>query len=266
MRRIIYTVAAAAAILAGGVAAAAPAMASTAPHLTGSVALAGPADQYAALSNIAAPGSGSLSYTNFNVADSAASGVWSLPKADTGKTVEIDFGYQGGNYPHHLTVDSIQPTGLGSFTFTGHGSYDPDQSYTWNATGSVSGPALSMHIVYTGTQAGYYLDFTGTINSDGSVTGTSFSDSLGRSLSAGMPINSLFQALSFNAPVSAVSFGLNGPGSAQFSSAIPTGHTYAGTPFTEYVKDGGSPGAGNDTWVQDPAGQSTITGGNLTVH
>jgi hypothetical protein len=258
MKRIIYTVAAAAAILAGGTAAAAPAMASTAPHLTGSVALAGPADQYAALNNIAAPNLGSLSYTNFNVADSAASGVWSLPKASP---VEIDFGL-GGNYPHHMTVASIQPTGLGSFTFTAHGSYDPDQSYTWDATGSVSDTALSLHLVYTGSNAGYSVDASGTIAGDGSVSGSATS-SAGQNLTMAMGPGSLFQALSFTAPVSDVSFGT---GSAHFASAIPAGHTYAGTPFTEDVTDGGSPGAGHDTWTQNPAGASTITGGNLTIH
>jgi hypothetical protein len=263
MRKILIAGVLGAATMAGLGLTATAASAATAPHLTGSVALAGPADQFASLNNIAATASGSLSYTNFNVPDTAASGVWSLPKASP---VEIDFSYQGGLYPHHLTVDTLQPTGLGSFTFTGHGSYDPDPNYSWTATGSVSGTSLSMHIVYTGTEAGYCLDFTGTINSDGSVTGTSFSDSLGRSLTVGMPIGSLFQALSFTSPVSAVQFGLNGPGSAQFSSAIPTGHTYATTPFTEYVKDGGSPGAGNDTWTQNPAGPSTITAGNLTIH
>ena len=257
MKRIVYTVVAAAAIITGGVAAAAPAMASTPPHLTGSVALSSPA-QYATFGNIGGPGSGSFSYTNFTVADTAASGVWSLPTTP----VEIDFGLGGGNYPHHLTVDSLQPIGLNSFTFTGHGTFDPDPSYTWTATGSVSGTTLSMHIVYTGTQAGYTLDFTGTINPDGSVTGTSFSDSLGRTLTVSMPAGSLFQALDYTAPVSKVTVG---SGTASFDSAIPAGHVYAGTGFHISVTDGGSPGTGHDAYYQD-GNRYQITGGNLTVH
>jgi hypothetical protein len=257
MKRIILTVAALAAICTGGVAAAAPAFAAPTPKITGSFSLAGPA-QYESINNASASG-GSLSYTNFTYADHG-SGVWSLPS--NGTPVELDFGLGGGNYPHHLIVDSIQPTGLNSFTFTGHGSFDPDQSYTWTATGSVSGTVLSMHIVYTGTQAGYTLDFTGAINADGSVTGTSFSDSLGRTLSVSMPANSLFEALSYTAPVSNVK--INGS-TGDFDSAIPAGHMLAGTGFHIHVTDGGSPGAGHDTYTQDGRAYQ-ITGGNLTVH
>ena len=259
MKRIILTVAALAAIITGGVAAAAPAFAATgpAPKITGSFSLAGPA-QYESINNVSASG-GSLSYTNFTYADHG-SGVWSLPS--NGTPVELDFGLGGGNYPHHLTVDSVQPTGLNSFTFTGHGSFDPDPSYTWTATGSVSGTVLSMHIVYTGTQAGYTLDFTGAINADGSVTGTSFSDSLGRTLSVSMPANSLFEALSYTAPVSNVSF-TGTTGSFQF--VIPAPHALQGTLVTVNVTDGGSPGAGHDTYAHNGTVYQ-ITGGNLTVH
>jgi len=259
MRKALLTLGAALAAVLGIGLAAGPAMAGTAPHLTGSVALAAP-EQYATFNNISgtpSASSGSFSYTNFTVAD-PGSGVWSLAK---GSPIEIDFGLGGGNYPHHLIVDSIQPTGLSSFTFSGHGSFDPDPSYTWTATGSVTGTALSMHIAYTGTQAGYTLDFTGTINADGSVTGTSFSDSLGRTLSVSMPAGSLFQALDYTAPVSNVGFaGTN----ASFNSAIPVGHVYAGTGFTIHVNDGGSPGT-FDTYQQDGTGYS-ITSGNLVVH
>jgi hypothetical protein len=257
MKRIIYTVAAAAAVLTGSVAAAAPAMASTPPHLTGSVALSGPA-QYESFNNIGGPASGSVSYTNFTYAD-PGSGAWSLP---SNTPVEIDFGFGGGNYPHHLTVDSLQPTGQSSFTFTGHGSYDPDQSYTWNATGSVSGTTLSIHIVYTGTQAGYTLDASGTISADGSVTGTSFSDSLGRTLTWSMPAGSAFEVLSYAASASAVQ--ISGS-SAQFSFVIPAGHALAGTQVTVNVTDGGSPGAGHDQYAHNNTSYQ-ITGGNLTVH
>lgn len=257
MKRIILTVAAAAAILAGGVVAAAPAMAAAPPHLTGSVILSGPA-QYESFNNIGGPASGSVNYTNFTY-PSPGSGVWSLGLSGP---AEIDFGYQGSNYPHHLTVDSLQPTGLNSYTFTGHGTFDPDQSYTWDATGSVSGTTLSMHIVYTGTQAGYSLDFTGTINPDGSVTGTSFSDSLGRTLTVSMPAGSASEVLSYTAPASAVSF--NGS-SAQFSFVIPAGTSLGGTPVTVNVTDGGNPGPGHDSYAHNGT-RYTITGGNLTVH
>ena len=255
MRKAILTLGAALAAVLGIGLAAGPAMAGTAPHLTGSVVLSGPA-QFESLNNIGGP-SGSVSYTNFTY-PSPGSGVWSLNNA------EIDFGYQGGNYPHHLTVTGINVTGLNSYTFTGHGSYDPDQSYTWNATGSVSGSTLSMHILYTGTQAGYYLDFTGTINPDGSVTGTSFSDSLGRTLTVAMPAGSLFEVLSYTAPVSNVTLN-SATGDGSFSFVIPQGTSLAGTQVQVNVHDGGNPGRGHDSYAHNGTSYP-ITGGNLTVH
>ena len=256
MRKIIYTAVAAAAIIGGSLAAAAPAMAGTTPHITGSFSLASPA-QYETINNVSTPAGGSLSYTNFTYAD-PGSGVWSLA---TGRPIALDFGLDGADYPHHLTVDSLQPTGLASFTFTGHGTYDPDASYTWNATGSVSGTALSMHIVYTGTNAGYSADVTGTVNPDGSVTGSATS-STGQVLSLTTSTGFAFQALSYTAPVNGVT--ISGAGGT-FSSAIPAGHVLATTPFTIKVTDGGSPGRGNDTYIQDGTSYQ-ITSGNLTVH
>jgi hypothetical protein len=256
MRKIIYTAVAAAAIIGGSLAAATPAMAGTTPHITGSFSLASPA-QYETINNVSAPVGGSLSYTNFTYAD-PGSGVWSLA---TGSPIALDFGLDGADYPHHLTVDSLQPTGLGSFTFTGHGTYDPDASYTWNATGSVSGTALSMHIVYTGTNAGYSADVTGMVNPDGSVTGSATS-STGQVLSLTAPAGSAFQALSYTAPVSTAS--VSGP-SGQFSFVIPAGHALAGVPVTVNVTDGGSPGPGHDSYAHN-GGSYPITSGNLTVH
>lgn len=233
---------------------AAPAMASTAPHLTGSVVLSGPA-QFESFNNIGGP-NGSVSYTNFT-SPSPGSGVWSLNNA------EIDFGYQGQPYVHHLIVDGINVTGLNSYTFTGHGSYD--SSYTWNATGSVVGSQISMHIVYTGAQAGYFLDFTGTINAaDGSVTGTSFSDSLGRTLTVAMPAGSLSEVLSYTAPVSDVNLN-SAKGDGSFSFYIPAGTSLAGTLVQVNVHDGGNPGPGHDTYAHNSTSYP-ITGGNLTIH
>jgi len=255
MRKAILALGAALAAVLGIGLAAGPAMAGTASHLTGSVVLSGPA-QFESFNNIGGP-NGSVSYTNFTY-PSSGSGVWSLNNA------EIDFGYGGQNYAHHLIVDGIDVTGLNSYTFTGHGSYDPDQSYTWNATGSVSGSTLSMHILYTGTQAGYYLDFTGTINPGGSVTGTSFSDSLGRTLTVAMPAASLFEVLSYTAPVSNVSLN-SATGDGSFSFMIPQGTSLTGTHVQVNVHDGGNPGPGHDSYAHNGTSYP-ITAGNLTVH
>lgn len=270
IRTILAAAAAPAALAAVLLGTAGQASAATTPHLTGSVALAGPADQWAALNNIAAgsptapgaPGSGSLSYTNFNVADSAASGVGSLPK---GTDIPLSFNLDGTPYDHILTVDSIQPTGLASFTFTGHGAWHDDSSYKWTATGSVTGEALTMHLVYTGNNPGYSVDASATIDpATGTLTGSA-SSSAGQSFT--LTGSGAFQALSFTAPVDHVTVTPSSVGGdAVFSSAIPAGHTYAGTPFTETVHDGGSPGSVHDKWSQNPSGPSVITAGNLTVH
>jgi len=254
--RTILAAAAAPAALAAVLLGTTAASASTAPHLTGSVVLSGPA-QFESFNNIGGP-NGSVSYTNFT-SPSPGSGVWSLNNA------EIDFGYQGQPYVHHLIVDGINVTGLNSYTFTGHGSYDPDQSYTWNATGSVVGSKISMRIVYTGTQAGYSLDFTGTVNAtDGSVTGTSFSDSLGRTLTVAMPAGSLSEVLSYTAPVSDVNLN-SAKGDGSFSFYIPAGTSLAGTLVQVNVHDGGNPGLNHDTYAHNSTSYP-ITGGNLTIH
>ncbi len=255
MRKAILTLGAglAAALTAG---LAAPAMAGTAPHITGSFSLAGPA-QYETINNVSASAGGSLSYTNFTYAD-PGSGAWSL---HAGSPITLNYDQGGTTYSHTLIVDSIQPSGLNSFTFTGHGSYNADSSYTWTASGSVSGTSLSMHTVYTGTNAGYTADTSGTINADGSVTGTA-SDSLGQALTFSAPAGSAFEALSYTAPVSNVQFPSATTGT--FHSAIPAGHVLAGTGFDLKVTDGGSPGT-HDTYYQDGS-QYQITSGNLVVH
>lgn len=255
MKRIIYTAVAALAVLTGGIAAAAPAMAATTPtpKITGSFSLANPT-QYESV-NAFVGDKGSVSYTNFTYADQG-SGVWSLHS-----NIAVNFGLDGAPYPHTMVVDSISPTGLASFDFTGHGSYVQDPSYTWTAKGSVSGTSITLHITYTGSNKGYAADATGTIAADGSVSGSATS-STGQDLSMAMPAGSAFEALSYTAPVSGVQVsGSDG----QFSAAIPAGHVLAGTAFTVKVHDGGSPGAGNDTYAQDGTSY-TIAGGNLTVH
>ena len=170
MRRIILTVAAFAVAALGWLAAAAPAGAATAPtpKITGSVSLAAPA-QYESIGAFVGD-KGSVSYTNFTCAD-PGSGVWSL---HTGSNIAVQFGLGGGTSPHTIVIDSVSPTGLASYSFTGHGSYDPDASYTWTATGTVSGTTLSLHVTYTGSNAGYGPDNIGRTPGIWDLTSNSF--------------------------------------------------------------------------------------------
>jgi len=72
----------------------------------------------------------------------------------------------GDSYPHTMNITSYDSeTG----NFTGTGVFDNDNSYTWNVTGNINGSDVTMHILYTGTNAGYYVDATGTLSSDGTL-------------------------------------------------------------------------------------------------
>jgi len=264
MRKLSLAAAVAAAAVATFLSAGA-AMAAPAPHLTGSVALDNP-DQYATFNNISGPNGGSFSYTNFNQPDNpGASNVWSVAK---GTNIPLTVSEGAASYNHVLTVDSIEPTGQGSLSFTGHG-YWADLNgpngpiYTWTATGTIVGNQLTLNLLYKTGAPGYTATDTATISPDGSATGTATDSNGDVGLTVSLPAGSFFQALSYTAPVSNVSFGTNGD--AQFSSAVPAGHAWGGTPYTITVHDGGNPGVGHDTYAQN-GGPFTVDGGNLTVH
>jgi len=255
--RKLSTAAAVAAAAAATFLSAGAAMSAPAPHLTGSVNLDAP-DQVATFNNIAT-NSGSFTYTNFNQPDTAATGVWSLPK---GIDLHLQVSEGAAQFNHTFQVDSIEPTSQSSLSFTAHGHWDDIPGYTWNATGTIVGNQLQMHLLYTGGAPGYTADDTATINPDGSVSGTATDSNGDAGLTVSMPSGSLFQALSYTAPVSGVRFSGD---TATFNSAIPAGHVYADTHFTISVVDGGNPGVGHDQYTQDGASYA-VDGGNLTVH
>ncbi|MFC1622567.1 hypothetical protein ACFL1Y_01045 [Patescibacteria group bacterium] len=73
----------------------------------------------------------------------------------------IVFTCGGGEYNHTLTDG-----------FPGSGTYDANNAYTWDMTGSIIGDVLNFTMVYTGVNAGYTLNGVGTISPDGSINGT----------------------------------------------------------------------------------------------
>jgi hypothetical protein len=122
----------------------------------------------------------------------------------------IVFTCGGGTYPHTLNTVSQDSAG----NFTGTGTYDPDHSYTWNITGNITGNSITYQLIYTGTNAGYTLGGTGTIASDGSISGTtdgnceSFNMSAGsavaivlesKKVTGGLTLGNPRQQISFNA-------------------------------------------------------------------
>jgi hypothetical protein len=261
IRTILAAAAAPAALAAVVLGTAGQASAATTQHLTGSVVLSGPA-QFEQFNNIGGPGNGSVSYTNFTYA-SKGSGVWTL---GLDGPVKLSFGLGGGSYDHTMTVTGINVTGLNSYTFTGTGTYDSDPSYTWTATGSVVGNQVTaMHIVYTGSNLGYSVDLTATINADGSLTGSA-TDSNTQTLSLTGSADDATEVLSYTAVPDKVSFGQQGPGTAEFHFGIPAGNSLpAGTSVTVDVTDGGNPGPGHDLYAHNGHSYDVI-GGNLTVH
>ncbi len=84
-----------------------------------------------------------------------------------------------GDYEHTLKITEIAPAPQGnSGTFKGNGFYNAQHAITWDITGNynLDTKTFSYHLVYTGTDPGYYSDGTGTIGLDGTtITGTTSS-------------------------------------------------------------------------------------------
>jgi|GEM_PF-6205780 len=93
----------------------------------------------------------------------ASSDLWKLKSPQ-----EIPLVCGGATYTHTLKTVSVGLDG----SFTGTGVYSADSSYTWDISGKINGDAITFSLVYTGTNAGYTLNGTGTMGSDGTITGT----------------------------------------------------------------------------------------------
>jgi hypothetical protein len=112
--------------------------------------------------SLAVGGAGGLSAAILGTAHAAAPS-WQLNPSS------ITFTCGGSPYAHTLnTVTENQFTG----DFTGTGSYVADPSTTWDVTGNVSGSNVTFKIVYATGNPGYTLNGVGTVENDGSVSGT----------------------------------------------------------------------------------------------
>lgn len=83
-----------------------------------------------------------------------------------------------GDYEHTLKITAVGPAAQGnSGTFKGNGFYNAQPSVTWDITGdyNLDAKTMSYHLIYTGAGAGYTVDGTGVIGSDGVMEGTSLS-------------------------------------------------------------------------------------------
>jgi hypothetical protein len=91
-----------------------------------------------------------------------------IPRCSLEGDWTLQFMYGGSPFIHEMTVTIQQLAG----SFEGYGHYVPDPGYTWTVTGTVSGSNVEFTLVYTGKNAGYFVDAVGTIASDGTMEGT----------------------------------------------------------------------------------------------
>jgi len=89
-------------------------------------------------------------------------------------TFIMTYDLSGSTYAHSYTIDNVN---LGTGDFSGIGFYVPNLSYTEDINGNISGSNITFHVLYTGINSGYYVDGTGVIASDGSMSGTAVSSS-----------------------------------------------------------------------------------------
>ncbi len=79
-----------------------------------------------------------------------------------------------GDYPHIMNINAWDN---GTGDFSGSGYYIPGPLKTWDVSGVVNSSSVSFRILYTGTDAGYFVDLEGTIDSNGIMSGTATSSS-----------------------------------------------------------------------------------------
>ncbi|HSX46171.1 MAG TPA: hypothetical protein VLG27_04195, partial [Candidatus Saccharimonadia bacterium] len=78
-----------------------------------------------------------------------------------------------GTYEHSMDITHFNSSN-GNLSGTGH--YNADPSITWDLTGSLTDSNVTLHILYTGSNAGYTVDATGTVANDGTMSGTASSN------------------------------------------------------------------------------------------
>lgn len=103
-------------------------------------------------------------------------GVWNL-NAPTG----INFVCGGPTYSHTLNTVTQDVNG----NLTGAGTYDPNNGYTWDLVGDITGNTINFTITYTGISSGSVYNSVGTIAPDGSISGTTDSNCQSFSMPAG---------------------------------------------------------------------------------
>lgn len=161
-----------------------------------------------------------------------------------------------GPYNHTMDVTSFDTT-TGDFTATGFWNDDP--SYTWTMTGNISQSAMNYVLTYTGTGAGFTTTATGSIDSDGDMSGTSVG-------SGGETINWTIEPNALPLFGTAVPSECSGMTFSNTIQGTNGNDTLTGTSGNDLIfgyagNDTINGGAGNDCIVAG-SGLDTVTGGS----
>lgn len=235
-------------------------------------------------------------YAEFNAIETTntCSAAW-----DVTGTWKLDFALTGGSYDPSLYDLTLAQTGS---TLTGLGQYPSPgpYAYAWTAAGTISGNSITLVDTYTLGAIGTTMNMTGTIASNGTLSGTWDDNYLGGTRT-GTWVSTLGNA------TKVFGSGCTGKGVFNYSDAngnfyqvdvqyvnvsgnetwfagpVVSGNVGAGNWLFAKVLDGGTPGSNGDqiwgSFVTEAAakagvasmsapvdGPFTITSGNLVVH
>ena len=123
---------------------------------------------------------GTVTYTNFEVADESGVFVPNLGTFSLSLTNVVDGVNQyPGPFTHTVTIDSYEPQSPTKTTFVGHGSYDADPAWTETVVGSVEGTQVKFSLIPDDAGSTYgwtEAKFVGSIASGGTMSGTAGDD------------------------------------------------------------------------------------------
>ena len=166
--------------------------------------------------------------------------------------LQLVFNYQGSQYAHTLNGElKLIAMSTDRSAFTGTGEYDGRPGSPGRSTARSLRQPVTATIPYNGTlQPGYQVTLTGTVASDGSVSGTAESTQ-GQALTFTMPAGSFVSVLHYVAPIQADQIQRH---DATFRFTIPASVPgLAGTSVTVKVHDGG-PGPAHDAYAHGVTG------------
>ena len=98
------------------------------------------------------------------------------PNWNVNGTYVFDFEYQGGHYLHDANISGQD--GAGNFNVIGGNPAGGAHVYEWSGTGTVSGNALTFSVDYSLGAVGTHMDMTGSVASNGTLSG-SWTDDFG---------------------------------------------------------------------------------------